>query len=81
MDAIIIEKLLGFAMVMTRISAFFLIAPVFGTPSMPVTIKVSATIFLSVFFSLINPTIAAAHQASAIQAILLLGSEIGRAHV
>jgi flagellar biosynthesis protein FliR len=74
-DAIIIEKLLGFAMVMTRISAFFLIAPVFGTPSMPVTIKVSATIFLSVFFSLINPTIAAAHQASAIQAILLLGSE------
>jgi flagellar biosynthetic protein FliR len=74
-DAIIIEKLLSFAMVMTRISAFFLIAPVFGTPSMPVTIKVSATIFLSVFFSLINPTIAAAHQASAIQAILLLGSE------
>ena len=75
MDAIIIEKLLGFAMVMTRISAFFLIAPVFGTPSMPVTIKVSVTIFLSVFFSLINPAIAAAHQASAIQAILLLGSE------
>ena len=75
MDAIIIEKLLGFAMVMTRISAFFLIAPVFGTPSMPVTIKVAATILLSVFFSLINPTIAAAHQASAIQAILLLGSE------
>jgi flagellar biosynthetic protein FliR len=74
-DAIIIEKLLSFAMVMTRISAFFLIAPVFGTPSIPVTIKVSATIFLSVFFSLINPTIAAAHQASAIQAILLLGSE------
>ena len=75
MDAIIIEKLLSFAMVMTRISAFFLIAPVFGTPSIPVTIKVSATIFLSVFFSLINPTIAAAHQAPAIQAILLLGSE------
>jgi flagellar biosynthetic protein FliR len=74
-DAIIIEKLLGFAMVMTRISAFFLIAPVFGTPSIPVTIKVAATILLSVFFSLINPTIAAAHQASTIQAILLLGSE------
>ena len=75
MDAIIIEKLLGFAMVMTRISAFFLIPPVFGTPSIPVTIKVAVTILLSIFFSLINPAIAAAHQASAIQAILLLGSE------
>ncbi|MGA2678000.1 MAG: flagellar biosynthetic protein FliR [Sedimentisphaerales bacterium] len=75
MDAIIIEKLLGFAMVMTRISAFFLIAPVFGTPSIPVTIKVAVTILLSIFFSLINPAIAAAHQVSAIQAILLLGSE------
>jgi flagellar biosynthesis protein FliR len=74
-DAIIIEKLLGFVMVMTRISAFFLIAPVFGTPSIPVTIKVAATVLLSVFFSLINPPIAAAHQASTIQAMLLLGSE------
>ncbi len=75
MDAIIIEKLLSFAMVMTRISAFFLIVPVFGSPSIPVTIKVGTTILLSIFLSLINPTIAAAHQASAIQAILLLASE------
>jgi flagellar biosynthesis protein FliR len=74
-DAIIIAKLFGFLMVMTRISAFFLIAPVFGTPSIPVTIKVSATILLSVFFSLINPPAAAAHQASTVQAILILGSE------
>jgi flagellar biosynthesis protein FliR len=74
-DAIIIEKLLGFVMVMTRISAFFLIAPIFGTPTIPTTIKVAATILLSIFFSLINPPIAAAHQASAIQAMLLLGGE------
>ena len=75
MDAIIIEKLLGFAMVMTRISAFFLIAPIFGTPAIPATIKVAATVLLSIFFSLINPPVAAAHQASTMQAILLLGSE------
>jgi flagellar biosynthetic protein FliR len=74
-DAFIIEKLLGFVMVMTRISAFFLVAPIFGTPSIPVTIKVSATVLLSVFFSLINPPAVAAHQASTMQAILLLGSE------
>ena len=75
MDAVIIGKLLGFAMVMTRISAFFLVAPIFGTPSIPQTMKVSAIVLLSVFFSLINPPVAAAQQASAIQAMLLLGSE------
>jgi flagellar biosynthesis protein FliR len=74
-DAIIIEKLLGFVMVLTRISAFFLIAPIFGTPSIPATMKISATVLLSIFFSLINPPAVAAHQASTMQAILLLGSE------
>jgi flagellar biosynthetic protein FliR len=74
-DAIIIEKLLGFAMVMTRISAFFLTAPIFGTPAIPPTIKAAAAVLLSIFFTLINPPIAAAHQASAMQAILLLGNE------
>ena len=75
MDAVIIGKLLGFAMIMTRISAFFLVGPIFGTPSIPQTIKISVIVLLSIFFSLINPPVAAAQQASAIQAILLLGSE------
>jgi len=74
-DAIIFEKLLGFVMVMTRISTFFLVVPVFGAPTIPMVIKVSVTVFLSVFFSLINPPIAAAHQASTIQAMILLGGE------
>jgi flagellar biosynthesis protein FliR len=74
-DAIIIEKLLGFAMVMTRISTFFLTVPIFGAPAIPPTIKVAATVLLSIFFSLINPPFATAHQDSAMQAILLLGSE------
>jgi flagellar biosynthesis protein FliR len=62
-------------MVMTRLSAFFLVAPIFGTPSIPTTIKVAATVFLSIYISQINPPVSAAHQATAIQAILLLGSE------
>jgi flagellar biosynthesis protein FliR len=74
-DAIIIEKLLGFVMVMTRISAFFLAVPIFSAPAIPVTIKVGTTVILSVFFSLVNPPVAAAHQASAVQAMILLGSE------
>ena len=74
-DAVIIEKLLGFAMVMTRISAFFLVAPIFGSPSIPQTMKISVIVLLSVFFAMINPPVAAAQHASAIQAMLLLGGE------
>jgi flagellar biosynthesis protein FliR len=74
-DAVIIEKLLGFFMVLTRISAFFMVAPIFGTPSIPVTVKTAVTVFLSIFFSLITPPVAAAHQASTTQAMLLLGGE------
>ena len=75
MEAIITEKLLGFAMVLTRISTFFLVAPVFSLPAVPVTIKVAATVMLSIFFSLINPPVAAAHQNSTVQAVLLLSCE------
>ena len=75
MDAILIEKLLGFAMIMTRISAFFLVAPIFGVPSIPAIIKLSATVFLSIFFTLINPPVTTMPQASAVQAMVLLGSE------
>jgi flagellar biosynthetic protein FliR len=74
-DAIILEKLLGFAMVLTRISTFFLVAPVFSLPAVPVTIKVAATVMLSIFFSLINPPVAAAQQDFTMQAVLLLSCE------
>jgi flagellar biosynthesis protein FliR len=47
---LIIEKLLGFVMVLTRISAFVLILPVFGWKSIPVRIKVALTVLLAIFF-------------------------------
>jgi flagellar biosynthetic protein FliR len=74
-DAILIAKLLGFSMVMTRTSAFFLVVPVFGWDTIPATIKVSAAVILSIFFSMVNPPVVAAQQASAVQAMLLLGCE------
>jgi flagellar biosynthesis protein FliR len=43
--------------------------------SIPMTIKVAATILLSVFFSLVNPPAVAVQQASAVQVMLLLGCE------
>jgi len=74
-DALLIEKLLGFAMVLTRISAFFLVVPVFGWESIPMTIKGAAAILLSFFFTLTNPPAVSAEQANALQAIFLLGGE------
>jgi flagellar biosynthetic protein FliR len=74
-EALLIEKLLSFAMVLTRISGFLLFAPVFGMESIPMTIKVSATVLLSVFFSLINPPAVVAGQTSTVQAMLLVGCE------
>jgi flagellar biosynthetic protein FliR len=69
------EKLLGFAMVLTRISAFFLVVPVFGWETIPTTMKVAAAVLLSIFFSLTSPLVVSAEQASAVQAMLLLGGE------
>jgi len=75
MEALLVGKLLSFAMVLTRISGFLLFVPLFGVESIPMTIKVAATILLSVFFSIVNPPAVAVQQASAVQVMLLLGCE------
>ena len=75
MEALLVGKLLSFAMVLTRISAFFLFVPVFGSKSIPMTVKVAATMLLSVFFCLTNPTAAAVEEVSAVRVMLILGGE------
>ena len=72
---LMIEKLLGFVMVLTRISAFFIVLPVFGWKSIPVRIKVAITVLLTIFFSMIIPVPVNAGQISSIEAILLLVNE------
>ncbi len=69
------EKLLGFVMVLTRISAFFLILPVFGWKSIPVRIKVAMTILVTVFFSMIIPVPVESKQVSVVESVLLLANE------
>ncbi len=74
----IIDKLLGFAMVLTRISAFFLVLPVFGWKSIPVRIKVALTLLMAFFFFLTDPfaiSSCSGKQVSALEAILLLSNE------
>jgi flagellar biosynthetic protein FliR len=72
---LMIEKLLGFVMVLTRISAFFLILPVFGWKSIPVRIKISITVLLAIFFSMITPSAIKGEEVSILEAILLLVNE------
>ena len=69
------EKLLAFVMVLTRVSAFFLVLPVFGWKSIPVRIKVALTVLMAVFFSIITPVPTEVEQISIIEAILLLANE------
>jgi flagellar biosynthetic protein FliR len=72
---LMIEKLFGFMMVLTRISAFFIVIPVFGWASIPVRIKISMTVLLAVFFSMITPISVDVGQISTAKAILLLANE------
>lgn len=70
-----LETLLGFSLVLTRISAFFLILPVFGWQTIPVRVKVAATVVLSVFFAAVVPLGIDAAEVSSLKALLLLASE------
>ncbi|MHC4571761.1 MAG: flagellar biosynthetic protein FliR [Planctomycetota bacterium] len=72
---LMIEKLLGFAMVLTRISAFFIVLPVFGWKSIPVRIRVALTILLTIFFSMITPSVIEPGQVSILKAVLLMANE------
>ncbi len=72
---LMIEKLLGFVMVLTRISAFFLVVPIFGWKSIPMRSKVAMTILITIFFSLVHPFHIDATEVSTLQAILLISNE------
>jgi flagellar biosynthetic protein FliR len=72
---LMIEKLLGFMMVLTRISAFFIVLPVFGWKSIPFRIKIAITVLLTVFFSMITPSAIESREVSVLEAILLLANE------
>lgn len=74
---LITSELLGFALVVTRISAFFLVAPVFGWRSIPVRIKVAVTVLLGIFFSVTGLSHFEPVQVTTIEAVLLLAKEAG----
>lgn len=72
---LIITKLLGFVLVLTRMSAFFLVVPVFSWNTIPVRIKAAVILLLSVFFSTIVPSTVNPKQISELEAVLLISNE------
>ena len=72
---LLFEKMLGFVMVLTRISAFFMVLPVFGWKAIPVRIKVGLTVLVAIFFSAITPLAHEVKRVSVLEAILLIANE------
>jgi len=70
-----IQNLLGFVMVLTRISAFLLIVPIFSQKVIPVMVKIALTFLLSIFFFLIKPSAVNGGEVCIIEAILLIFNE------
>jgi flagellar biosynthetic protein FliR len=70
-----LETLLRFILVLTRISAFFLILPVFGWKAIPLQTKVALTMLLSIFFAIVAPAGVDPEGVSTLSALLLLAGE------
>jgi flagellar biosynthetic protein FliR len=74
------EKMLGFVMVLTRLSAFFMLIPVFSWKTIPASVKVAVTILLTIFFlhktGMVVPVQAVNHgQIYFVEVILLIANE------
>jgi len=69
------EKLLGFVMVLTRVSAFFLVVPVFSWRSIPIRVKGAMVILISIFFAMIAPSAVQSPNISLMEVILLIVNE------
>jgi flagellar biosynthetic protein FliR len=72
---LMIEKLLGFMMVLTRISALFLVLPVFGWKIIPSRVKIAVVVLLAIFHSTITPFAINTSETSVLEAILLIANE------
>jgi flagellar biosynthetic protein FliR len=67
-------RILAFVIVLTRVSAFMMSAPLFSWVAIPIRIKVAVAFLTSIFFAMITP--AAGSVNSIIQVFLLLANEV-----
>ena len=67
-----IAQILGFVVVLTRVSLFLAIVPVFGLKSISVRIRISVVLLLSIFFSMLMPTVVPTGTLTFLQAALMI---------
>lgn len=67
--------MLGLALVLTRISGFLLVAPVFGWKMIPLQVKVSIAVILSLFFYAYKPLAVDPMEISPAMALILMVGE------
>lgn len=68
-------KLVGFMLVMTRVSAFFIFAPVLSWSMVPVRIKTGVILLLSIFFWTIRPSALGGVSLSPIEVLIMMFNE------
>jgi len=71
-----LSTLLGLTLILTRISSFFLVVPVFGWPTIPGQVKAAMAILLAVFFCACKPLGVTSVDISSPMAMILLAGEI-----
>lgn len=69
---LMIAQLLVFALVLTRLSAFFLVSPIFGSKSVQAKTKIAAIVLLAIVVIINNPVKTTFAEINLIEAIILL---------
>jgi flagellar biosynthetic protein FliR len=72
---LMITKLLGFMLVLTRVSAFFIVAPIFSSEVVPARIRICIVVLISIFFAAVSPPPMDFGGVTELEAILLLINE------
>ena len=70
-----IENLIGFGLILTRLSAFLLVLPIFGWQFLPVRMKMALVLLLTIFFGRLLPFPTDLHSLSTVRLILLMINE------
>lgn len=69
------ESLVGFGLILTRLSAFLLVLPIFGWRILPVRIKMALVLLLTIFFGRLFPFTMDPHPLSTVRLIIMMINE------
>ena len=68
-------KMLGFVLILTRISAFFAASPLFSWATIPLRSKITIALLISVFFALLTPCAFTTENTQFLNIIVLVANE------